>query len=115
MAIKYIDIPEKKQTVAILSGIEFDTYTHINKIVGNGLDDRVVHLHEKYLMPNTLRVTVTAVDPDVYDKAEGRKAARKKLMKHYYNMLHKRLEWFAKDMKEASNKIKRRLDSYDET
>ena len=104
MAIKYVSLPEKKQTIAYFE--KDTTYDAIDKIM-KVLNDTNIHVYpyKKYLMPKSFKAIVTAVDPDVYDEAEGKKQAREKLLRNYRKSLRKRMVWFVEDMKKALKKF----------
>ena len=95
MAIKYVVIPEKKQTIGILSNCEFDAVNRIEKLMGDGF-----HLCDlrKYMMPHTFKATVTCYPGDEYNEEEGKRRAKQKLLVNYYRSLDKRLDKFREEL-----------------
>lgn len=95
MAIKYVIIPEKKQTIGILSNTEFDAVNRIEKLMGDS-----VHLYDlrKYMMPHTFKAIVTCHPGDEYNEEEGKRRAKKKLMANYYKSVDKRIDKFREEL-----------------
>lgn len=95
MAIKYIVIPEKKQTIGILTNCEYDAVNRIEKLMGDGF-----HLCDlrKYMMPHTFKATVTCYPGDEYNEEEGKRRAKKKLLQNYYRSVDKRIDKFREEL-----------------
>lgn len=99
MAIKYFENPEKRQVVATMSNCEYDCYNKIRKLTGEmnfQFCPRSNKQWDAYLMPDTFRVVLNCDERDEYSFEEGKKIAKKKLMKNYYKALDKRLAKFKK-------------------
>ena len=95
MAIKYVVIPEKKQTIGILSNCEYDAVNRIEKLMG---DDLYICDPRKYMMPHTFKATVTCYPGDEYSEEEGKRRVKKKLLQNYYRSLDKRLDKFREEL-----------------
>jgi hypothetical protein len=95
MAIKYVVIPEKKQTIGILTNCEYDAVNRIEKLMGDGF-----HLCDlrKYMMPHTFKATVTCHPGDEYSEEEGMRRAKKKLLANYYRSVDKRIDRFREEL-----------------
>lgn len=96
MAIKYYTNPEKRQTIAVLSGTKWDAINRIDKL----MDDTGLFVMgstlSKYCMPDTFKVVVTCDERDEFDVEVGKQVAKRKLMRNYYKSLDKRLAKFKK-------------------
>ena len=102
MAIKYVVIPEKRMTIGILEGTEFDAIHQIKKKVRG---TPFIFDCEKYLMPVRFK-TVTVCDPsDEYSIEEGKKAVKEKIMKNYRQSLNKKINRFESDVKKLYNNV----------
>lgn len=105
MAIKYVCLPEKKQTIAYFEkDTTYDAVDKIEKVLSD--TNVVVFPQKKYLMPRSFRAIVTCVAPDVYNEEEGKKQAREKLLRNYRRSVHKRMAWFVEDLEKALKKFK---------
>ena len=95
MAIKYVVIPDKKQTIGILTNCEYDAVNRIEKLMGDGF-----HLCDvrKYMMPHTFKATVQWYHGDEYSEEAGKREAKKKLLRNYYKSLDKRLDKFREEL-----------------
>lgn len=95
MAIKYVVIHEKKQTIGILRNCEFDAVNRIEKLMGDSF-----HLCDirKYMMPHTFKATVTCYPGDEYDEEEGKRRVKQKLMTNYYKSVDKRIDKFREEL-----------------
>ena len=100
MAIKYVVIPERKKTIAILEGTEWDALNRIEKMTG----DSSFYSH-KYLMPNRFKASTICDDRDNYDIEEGKRIAKEKLMKNYYKSMDKKIEMFRNDLIALNSKV----------
>ena len=97
MAIKYYFVPEKRQTIAVLPNTKWDVYNKIDKIMrdtGFHFDPMAPNEYKKYLMPDAFKAVVTCDERDVYDVEEGKREAKKKLMKNYHRSIDKRIARF---------------------
>ena len=97
MAIKYYPIPEKRQVVAVMSNTQYDAYNKIDKMMretGFCFTPNGHNECKKYMMPDAFKVTLTCDERDVYDIEEGKKFAKKKLMRNYRKSLNKRIAAF---------------------
>lgn len=102
--IKYYSNPEKRQTIAVLENCHHDALCKIDKIMHNTnfyFDPSSRMMMERYLMPDTFRVIVTCDPRDEYDFEIGKKIAKERLMKKYYNSLDKRMVMFTSDLAKA--------------
>lgn len=104
MAIKYYIVPEKKQTIAVLPNTKWDAINKIDKMMAEtGFYIRM--LGGRYIMPDSFRAVVTCDERDVYDVEEGKRQAKKKLMKNYHRSVDKRLAKFRADVAEFATKF----------
>lgn len=97
MAIKYYEIPEKRQVIAVMSGTEMDAYNKIRKMMhkaGYHFSPMSVKEFGSYLMPDDFKVVVTCDERDEYNAEEGKKIAKQRLLSHYYKSLDKRVDKF---------------------
>ena len=92
MAIKYYSIPEKRQTIAVLSNTKWDAYNKINKTLRD--TNFCFAPNKKYMMPDEFKVVLNCDERDTYDIEKGKEIAKKKLMKNYRKSLNKRLKMF---------------------
>lgn len=100
MSIKYYERPEKRQVIAVMEHCESDCYNKIYKMTKEmnfHFCPRSDRQWASYLMPETFKVVVTCDERDEYSFEEGKKIAKKKLMKNYYKALDKRLAKFKKN------------------
>ena len=104
MAIKYYKIPEKKITIGVLNGCQYDVGNKIAKLTAD-LNIDVFSCDEKYLMPDTFRAIVRCHDDDVFDEEEGERQVKEKLMKKYYRSFDKRMAMFKKHIECLDEKI----------
>jgi hypothetical protein len=101
--IKYVTIPERQETIAILNGTEFDAVFKIDKMlesIGASIYD-----YKKYLMPRTFKATVKCDPRDTYSEEEGRRRAKEKLMRNYHKSVDKRIAMFRNSMLELNGKV----------
>lgn len=108
MAIKYYSIPEKRQTIAVLSNTKWDAYNKIDKIMADTgflFSACCPNSRDKYIMPDTFKVVVTCDPRDEFDIEVGKQVAKKKLMRNYYKSLDKRLGMFKKSVEDFTHKI----------
>jgi hypothetical protein len=96
MAIKYYEIPERKQIVAVMEHTKWDGYHKIQKMLRD--TNFCFAPREKYMMPDVFKVIVTCDPRDEYDFMVGAQIAKKKLMRNYYKSLDKRLDMFKEDV-----------------
>lgn len=101
MAIKYYEIPERKQVVAVLNHTQWDAYNKIDKMLSNTnlvLVEPESVKRDKYRMPDSFRVVVTCDPRDEYDFETGAQIAKKRLMRNYYKSLDKKLNAFTDEL-----------------
>jgi hypothetical protein len=98
MAIKYFVDEKNKKTVAVLEGCRWDAVNHIQKMLRRNNMDEAMLSYRPYLMPDTLRAVVTCSELDQYDVEEGKRQAKKKLMKHYSKSVEKRVIQYQNDL-----------------
>lgn len=100
MAIKYYTNPEKKQTIAVLSGTRYDAVNRIAKMMNCENSEFIMSpaLYTKYLMPEQYKVKVTCDARDTYDEEVGKQVAKQKLLRNYYKSVDKRIDMFKKDV-----------------
>lgn len=107
--IKYIEVPEYKKIVAILSDTAYDAVFKIMKITGStktiGFDP------SKYMMRDTYRAVVVCHGDDTYSLEEGKKQAKKKLLDHYYEALDKRVDMWVEDVNKLMYETVSRLSA----
>ena len=111
MAIKYYFNREKKQTIAVLDNCKFDAYNRIDKIMNESefmFCSKVSNEHDKYIMPDTFKATVTCDPRDEYNEEVGKREAKKKLMRNYYKSLDKRLAMFKESVVKFSDNMNRK-------
>ena len=101
MAIKYYSIPEKRQTIAVLSNTKWDAYNKIQKTLRD--TDFCFAPSKKYMMPDEFKVILNCDERDTYDVEKGKKIAKDKLMKNYRKSLNKRLKMFNASMVALNN------------
>lgn len=101
MAIKYVVIPEKRKTIAILEGCTLDAVHRIEKMLG----DCMYGCSPKYFMPYCFKASTVCAPEDPYDIEEGKRIAKKKLMKKYYKSLDKRIKAFKNDLIDVNNRV----------
>ena len=97
MAIKYYPIPEKRQMVAVLSNCKYDAFNKIDKMLretGFCFSPNGAKEYNKYMMPDTFKVVVTCDPRDTYDIEEGKRVAKKKVMRNYRKSMDKRIASF---------------------
>lgn len=102
MAVKYYTNPDKRQTIAVLSGTKYDAVNRIEKSM-NSCDPEFIipgSIYLKCLMPDKYKVVVTCDERDVYDEETGKKIAKDKLMRNYYKSVDKRIAMFKQYMDE---------------
>ena len=99
MAIRYIHIPEKKKTIAVLKNTQNCAINVINKILGD--TKSLCFDEERYKMHDMYRSVVVCYGNDEYDPIEGEKQAKAKLLDHYYEQLDKKVDMFINDLNTA--------------
>lgn len=99
MAIKYIQIPEKKLTVAILENTRYSAVSKIANALGS--TKSLCFNPDKYVMPNTFRAMAKCAEGDEWDAEVGRAVAKGKVMKKYYKSYDKKLLDFQEDLNNA--------------
>lgn len=102
MAIKYIDLPESKKTIAILENCQYDAINRIRKMLTGSPFSAY---DKKYLMPKTFKATVTCDPRDEYSIQEGRNKAKKKVLKNYYRSVDRRIDMMRESLLELNGKI----------
>ena len=109
MAIKYIQIPEKKMTIAILEDCRYDAVVKIAKILDSTSSLRFNP--EKYLMSNSFKAIAKCAPDDVWDEDVGKAVAKAKVMKKYYKSYDKRLDAFVDELNEVMFEATQRIGS----
>lgn len=104
MAIKYYKIPEKKITIGVLNGCQYDVANKIAKLTAD-LNIDVILYDKKYLMPDTFRAIVRCHDDDVFNEEEGERQVKEKLMNKYYRSFDKRMDMFKKSLDRLNEKV----------
>ena len=102
--IKYTSLPDRRITIATLKGTKYDALMRINKLI-DGADVYA----DKYLMPDKFKVVLYCDERDEFNISEGKKIAKKKLMKNYYRSLDKRMNLFLSDVQKLSKKMEENL------
>ena len=108
MAIKYYIIPEKKQTIAVLPNTKWDVYNKIDKMMeetGFQFSPHGPNAYKQYMLPDNFRAVVTCDERDEYDVEEGKRQAKKKLMKNYHRSVDKRLAKFKESVADLAAKF----------
>lgn len=95
MAIKYYSIPEKRQVIGVLSGCKWDCVNKIDKMMKNS-EFMLAVVNDKYIMPDTFKVVVTCDPRDEYNVEEGKRIAKKKVLRNYHKSMDKRMAKFNK-------------------
>lgn len=95
MAIKYISIPERRKTVAILEGTSWDALNKITKLCGNASISPDLFYYE---MPDHFRAVAVCSAEDEWDEEVGKKIAKEKLMRKYYNSFDGKIDLFRKNV-----------------
>jgi hypothetical protein len=104
--IKYVILEDKKTVIGILENTRFDGINKINKIMGVDAGTSSFYVsHPKYMMPNVFKATVVCDPKDEWNVEEGKKFAKKKVLKNYYKSLDKRMDMFRADLKKLDNKV----------
>lgn len=105
--IKYVSLPNKRTTIAILEDCEFDAANKIDKMCDNSFGNGVYAGIEisKYIMPNRFKVSVVCSDEDVWDEEEGKRIAKAKLLRNYYASLDKRINRFKREFEKCSQEL----------
>lgn len=105
MAIKFYSVPEKRQTVAVLSNCKYDVLNKIDKIMretGFCFSPNGDKEYNRYLMPDTFRIVLNCDARDEYNVEEGKNRAKEKLMKNYHRSMNKRLNMFKKNFQQLA-------------
>lgn len=97
--IKYIQIPEKKMTVAILENTRYSAVSKIAKALGG--TKSLCFNPDKYVMPNSFKAVAKCADGDEWNEDVGKVVAKAKVMKKYYKSYDKRLLAFQQDLNDA--------------
>ena len=104
--IKYVILEDKKTVIGILENTRFDGINKINKIMGVDAGTSSFYIsHPKYMMPNMFKATVVCDPRDEWNVEEGKKLAKKKVLKNYYKSLDKRIDMFQNDLKKLNKKV----------
>jgi hypothetical protein len=109
MAIKYVNVPEQKKTIAILENCKYSAVNQIAKIIGD--TDSMCFNPNKYLMNDVYRAVVVCHPDDEYSLEEGKKQAKKKLLDHYYEALDKRVDMWVEDVNKLMYETVSRLSA----
>lgn len=104
--IKYVVLEDKKTVIGILENTKFDGVNKINKIMGVDAGTSIFYVyHRKYLMPNMFKATVVCDPRDEWNVEEGKKFAKKKVLKNYYKSLDKRMDMFRDELNKLNSKV----------
>lgn len=106
--IKYFENRDKKQVIAVLDNCKWDAYNKIDKVMNDTgfiFSACCPNYRDKFIMPDTFKVTVTCDPRDEYDFEVGKQIAKKKLMRNYYKSLDKRLNMFTCDFYKLADKV----------
>lgn len=97
MAIKYYEVPEKRQVIAVMNNTQYDSINKIRKIMNQSgyyfspMSEREM---ESYMMPDDFKVVVTCDERDEYSFEVGKQIAKNRLLKNYRKSLDKRIGKF---------------------
>lgn len=92
MAVKYYVDEKNRKTVAVLEGCRWDAINRIRKLMFSSSGYcRYMMGEEDCFMPDTFRAVVTCNELDEYNIEEGKRQAKKKLMRNYHRSLDKRI------------------------
>lgn len=97
MAIKYYEIPEKRQVVAVMPGTKYDGVNKIQKLLnkaGYNFCPMSEREFEDYIMPDDFKVIVTCDERDEYSFEVGKQIAKQRLLSNYRKSLNKRVGKF---------------------
>ena len=103
MAIKYISIPEKKTTIAILHNTEWAAADKICSVLDG--TKSLWFDPTPYLMKSSYKATVVCRDGDEYSEERGKEEAKKKLMRNFYRALDKKVDKFIEDINTAMHRV----------
>ena len=107
MAIRYYEIPEKRQIVAVLNHTQWDAYNKIDKMLSESnfvfVEPENVK-RDKYKMPDCFKVIVTCDPRDEYDFELGAQIAKKRIMDKYYHSLDKRMQMFTDSLVDLAHR-----------
>lgn len=95
--ISYVVDPKRKVVHGILKNTEMDALKKIWDMLGNCGDHLFVDTDE-YMMPKSYKVTVVCDPLDEFDEEIGKRIAKERIMKRYYNSLDKRILRFKKNV-----------------
>lgn len=95
--IKYVVLEDQRKIYGILENTELDAVKRINKIV-TGSEDVFSVYNKKYLMPRAFKVCSVCDPRDTWDVEVGKDIVKRKLLKHYYDSLDKRMNMFKSDL-----------------
>lgn len=96
MAIRYIQLPEKKMTIAILENTRYSAVSKIAKAIGN--TKSLCFDPDRYVMPNSFKAIAKCSPEDQWDADVGKVVAKAKVMRKYYKSYDKMLDMFSKDI-----------------
>lgn len=117
MAIKYYEVPEKRQVIAVLKNTKWDAYNKIDKLFSETnfvMVEPESAKRDRYLMPDEFKVVVTCDPRDEYSFEVGANIAKQRIMDKYYHSLDKRLNMFAREIADfAYNVTMSRVDELD--
>lgn len=88
--IRYFVNEKKKQVIGLLEGTQWDAINKINKIIRD--TDFCFCPGEKFVMPDKFRAIVNCDPRDEFSVEEGKKKAKERIMRRYYNALDKRID-----------------------
>lgn len=101
--IKYVSIPEKRMTIAILENTQYCAIEYLDKmcdrLFANGI--YAGPTHSKYKMPNQFKAYARCHPEDEWNEEEGKRIAKERLMKNYYLSFDNRIAMFHADLEES--------------
>ena len=105
MAIKYYVMPDEKKIVATLSGTSEDALKKMRKLFsGKGFLEGCT-FDKKYLMPKSFRAVACLNEEDEWDEEEGKKVAKDKLMRKYYESYDSKFSMLMDDLNSLMNNV----------
>lgn len=95
--IKYVVVKEKNTIYAILEDTRYDALNKMRKITTKHGGTFSTY-SDKYLMPKFFKAKVVCDPRDTWDEEEGKRRAKKQVLKNYYRSLDKRMAQFEADL-----------------
>lgn len=100
--IKYTVVRNKNMVIAELNHTENDVVNKIRKIL---CDSPFSVDLTKFVMPNRFKSVAKLDSRDTFSEEEGKRVAKEKLMKRYYNSYDKRMDAFRCYLLQLNGKI----------